>query len=44
MKCDEAFTNLPMIEKIVAEIGKFLAVRDDGVEKVSQDERKERAR
>ncbi len=35
---------LPKMEKIVAEINKFLTVKNDGVETVQKDERKARPR
>ena len=44
VKCSTPFTNLPSQAVIVREIEKFITVKDDGVEKVSEEQANRRAR
>jgi len=44
VKCSTPFTNLPSMAAIVREIEKFVNVKDDGVEKVSEEQANRRAR
>ena len=44
VKCSTPFTNLPSMAAIVREIEKFVTIKDDGVEKVSEEETNRRAR
>ena len=44
LKCDEPFTYVPKLDRIQAEIQKFLTVKDDGVERVAEAPSKGRAR
>lgn len=37
-KCSEPFTNLPAIEKIREEVAKFIEVKDNGVQNVTEEE------
>lgn len=44
VKCSTPFTSLPSMAAIVREIEKFVNVKDDGVEKVSEEQANRRAR
>lgn len=44
VKCSTPFTNLPSMDVIVREIERFVNIKDDGVEKVSEEETNRRAR
>jgi len=44
VKCSTPFANLPLMAVIVREVEKFVTIKDDGVEKVSEEQANRRAR